>query len=113
VNEKDKYKRSHPCGSENVETTGSLLLRDLEHNPISLKTFLAIVLAVPFGGIIVGGIVSYRTALSTIDTRLDERAPTILQSIHDKLGSIRVEIGRIETKIEAHEKRLDRVEDKK
>lgn len=113
MNEKDKYKRGNSGSNENIETTGSFLLRSLEHNPTSLKTFLALVLALPVCGIFIGGFVSSRATMSLIDDRLEERAPKILQSVFDQLSSIRIEIGRIQTRDESQEKRIDKLEDKK
>ena len=113
LNEKDKYKRGNSGSNENIETTGSFLLRSLEHNPTSLKTFLALVLALPVCGIFIGGFVSSRATMSLIGDRLEEGAPKILQSVFDQLSSIRIEIGRIQTRDESQEKRIDKLEDKK
>lgn len=113
MNEKDKHKRDSSGSGENFETTGSFLLRSLEHNPTSFKTFLAVVLALPLGGIFIGGFVSSRATMSLIDDRLEERSPKILQSVFDQLSSIRIEIGKIQTRDESQEKRIDKLEDKK
>lgn len=97
---------------ENFEDTVSRGLRQIEHNPVSAKTILAVVLALPVLGIFTGGIVSYRYSQSLFDERIRELFPILAEPLDRRISSHDTEIGILNAKVENDHQRITNLENK-